>query len=104
MNKAADHAGLERALQMGAQMLEAARRQDWAVVATLQPECDALIRRSDLAVANGYVLETLPELQRQHQSLLQMAGDAREAIVGELGRQQLSHRALNAYLDLSDEV
>jgi hypothetical protein len=104
VNDTADYAGLERALQLGAQMLEAAGRRDWTVVAKLQPECDALIRRSDLTVANGHVLETLPELQRQHRSLLQMAGDARDAIVGELGRQQQSHRALNAYLDLSDEA
>jgi hypothetical protein len=98
----ADHAGLERALQLGAQMLEAARKQDWTSVAALRPECDALIRQGDLT--NDYAREALPELQRQHQGLLQMAGDARDVIVGELGRQQQAHRALNAYLDLNDEA
>lgn len=98
----ADHAGLDRALQLGAQMLDAASRRDWASVAALRPECDALIRQSDLT--DDYAREALPELQRQHQGLLQMAGDARDAVVGELGRQQQAHRALSAYLDLNDEA
>ena len=83
-------------------MLDAASRRDWTSVAALRPECDALIRQGDLT--DDYAREALPELQRQHQSLLQMAGVAREAVIDELGRQQQAHRALNAYLDLDDEA
>lgn len=101
MNKA-NHAGLDRAMQLGAQMLDAASRHDWTSVAALRPECDALIRQGDLT--DDYAREVLPELQRQHQSLLQMAGVAREAVVGELGRHQQVHRSLNAYLDLNEEA
>ena len=98
---ALEQAALERALQLGAQMLGAARAQEWSAIVDLRPEYDAVLQRGTPATeaTRGILLE----LQCQHQQLVELIGQARERIRGELEQQQRNHRALNAYLMPRDE-
>lgn len=92
---------LEQALQLGTQMLGAAREGDWKAVAGLRPEYDALLRQG--APAKDVARSTLLEVQQQHQQLVQLTARARDSIAGQLEQQRSNHRALNAYLLPCDE-
>ena len=94
--RAAGHSALEQALQVGTRMLNAALVGDWTSVADLCPAYDALLRQDHATSENAYA--TLLKLQRQHQDLLALTGQARESIAAELAQQRCNHRALNAYL------
>lgn len=89
-------ADLEHALQLGAQMLDAAREGDWKAVAGLRPEYDALLRQG--APANDVERDFLLQVQQQHQQLVELTAQARDSIARQLQQQRKNHRALNAYL------
>ncbi len=89
-------ADLEHALQLGAQMLDAAREGDWKAVAGLRPEYDALLRQG--APANDVERGFLLQVQQQHQQLVELTAQARDSIARQLQQQRKNHRALNAYL------
>ncbi|MFI4957660.1 MAG: hypothetical protein ACHP7C_00670 [Lysobacterales bacterium] len=91
-----EQAALERALQLGAQMLGAAREQDWTAVAELRPEYDAALQLG--ASATETTREFMLELQCRHQQLVELAAQARDRAGRELEQQQRNHRALSAYL------
>lgn len=93
--------GLEHALQLGNRMLGAADAGDWASVTTLQAQCDALLRHDHMA--GEATRAALLELQRQHQRVTALVGQARDVIARELGRHRHNHRALNAYLVSREE-
>lgn len=93
----ARHAELEQALQLSAQMLEAAGAGHWESVATLQAECDVMLRRDHPADdATRGILQTM---QEQHLKLLELTASARDATGQELGIHRHNHRALSAYLE-----
>ncbi|MDE2307703.1 MAG: flagellar protein FliT [Xanthomonadaceae bacterium] len=93
------HPDLERALQLGGQMLDAARAGDWPRVTALQPQCDALLRRGHAADESARI--ALLGLQSQHQMLSELVAQARDGIAREIARHAQTHRALSAYLDSS---
>lgn len=93
--------GLDHALQLSTRMLGAAGAGDWVNVASLQAECDVLLRRDH--AADEATRTVLLELQRQHQSVTALVGRARDVIAQELGRHRHNHRALNAYLVSGEE-
>lgn len=95
MNEAAD---LQAALQLSAQLLEAARAADWERVAGLQADCDEQVRRpwpAGTATRDAY-----HKVQERYAGALALVAHACDQIGRELGRLQESHRALNAYLDV----
>ncbi|MEP7186499.1 MAG: flagellar protein FliT [Rhodanobacter sp.] len=94
-------ADLEQALQLGTQMLGAAREGDWNAVAGFRPEYDALLRQG--ASAEEITRSTLLQVQQQHQQLVELTAQARDSISGQLEQQRRNHRALNAYLLPCDE-
>jgi hypothetical protein len=94
-------ADLEQALQLGTQMLGAAREGDWKAVAGFRPEYDALLRQG--ASVNEVARGTLLQVQQQHQQLVELTAHARDSIAGQLEQQRRNHRALNAYLLPCDE-
>jgi hypothetical protein len=98
---AATHADLDRALTLGTNMLASAATGDWATVATLQAECDALIRKD--RPTDEATRAALLTLQQQHGELIALAAKAREAVAVELGQHRRNHRAVSAYLVPLDE-
>jgi len=93
------HPDLDRALQLIGQMLDAARAGDWPRVTTLQPECDALLRRK--YPVDESTRKTLLGLQSRYQNLSDLVAHARDGIAREIARHAQTHRALSAYLDSS---
>jgi hypothetical protein len=98
---ASQQAALQQALQLGAQMLGAARAQEWGVIVDLRPEYDAVLQRG--TPATEATREILLELQCQHRQLVELVDQARDRVRTELEQQQRNRRALNAYLMPCDE-
>lgn len=94
-------ADLEHALQLGTQMLGAAREGDWNAVVGFRPEYDALLRQG--ASVDEVARGTLLQVQQQHQQLVELTAQARDSIAAQLEQQRRNHRALNAYLLPCDE-
>lgn len=92
-------AGLERAMRLGRQMLEAAAAGEWERVGALHPECDALLRREH--APDEATRAALQTVQQQHLELTRLAAQARAAAGSALGQHRHKHRALSAYLSTS---
>lgn len=95
----ATHAPLDQALQLGTLMLGAARQNDWTGVAGMRPDYDAAIREGASGASVSYGL--LQQIEQQHQQLVQLTAQARDAVAHELEQHRHNHRALSAYLDSS---
>ena len=95
----APHPDLQRALDLSARMLTAARAGDWAGATEHQGECDRLLRQ---ATVNAAGLMALRQLYHDQQELLGMASRARQATESDLLRQRVNHRAVSAYIKTSD--
>ena len=88
---------LQVALQLSAQMVEAAQAADWERVAGLQSICADHVHHP--WPASVQTREAFQALQEQHLSVLALAAQARDTVGQELSRQRGNHRALSAYLD-----
>lgn len=98
MNEA-PHPDLQRALALSVDMLQAARRGDWAGATALQAECDRLLRK---ATVNAAGLMALRQLQLDQRAMLELAARARGVVGESLARHHVNHRAVSAYLDTAD--
>jgi hypothetical protein len=92
----AAHAGLERALELGAAMLDAARAGAWDEVARLDPERATLLRAPFPSDPRSHAL--LADLLAQNDALAQSVGTARAGLSDALGQHAHAHRALKAYV------
>ncbi|HWU76124.1 MAG TPA: flagellar protein FliT [Rhodanobacter sp.] len=93
-----DCSPLERALQMGREMLAAAQARDWDEVASLHPAYEALLEKNSETQLTPATRDSLLQVWVQHQQLLDLTATARDAVARELDRSRHNHRALNTYL------
>lgn len=88
----------QAALQLSAQLLEAARAADWERVVGLQAACDEQVRQP--WPAGSATRDAYRTVQERYAGTLALVAQARDETGRELGRLQEGHRALNAYLDV----
>ncbi|HZX71646.1 MAG TPA: flagellar protein FliT [Rhodanobacter sp.] len=88
---------LQVALQLGAQMIEAAQAADWERVAGLQSICADHVHSA--WPASVQMRDAFQALQEQHLGVLALAAQAHERVGRELSALRGNHRALSAYLD-----
>ena len=98
MSTMVDCSPLERALQMGRQMLEAAQTRQWDEVANMHPAYEELLEQNHATSVTAASRDSLLQVWVQHQQLLDLTATAREAVAHELDRSRHNHRALNTYL------
>lgn len=91
---------LQTALQLSAQMLEAAQAADWERVAGLQAACDQHVRHPWPACMQ--TRDAFQLLRERHRDVLALAARAHEDVGRELSRLRESHRAASAYLDTGE--
>jgi hypothetical protein len=92
----AAHAALRQALDISAQMLDAADRGHWSYVAELDAERQACIRQPH--AADPYNIEALTTLREHNHRLLERAELARSGVERQLGQHKYNHRALSTYI------
>ncbi len=92
-------AGLQRALDITAQMLSAADEGQWEHVVELDAERQPLIQQHRLDPRSH---DLLVALQQHNERLLEHAATARGAVERELGQHQYNHRALSVYIASSE--
>lgn len=92
----ATHAALRQALDISAQMLDAADRGHWSQVAELDVERQACIRQPH--AADPYNIEALATLHEHNRRLLERAELARAGVERQLGQHKYNHRALSTYI------
>jgi hypothetical protein len=98
-----DCSSLERALQMGGRMLEAAQARQWDEVASMHSAYEELLEQNHATFVTPASRESLLQVWGQHQQLLDLTATARDAVARELDRSRHNHRALNTYLVLSQD-
>lgn len=91
---------LDDALALSEPMLEAARAGEWARVALLNEQCEALLSKGYPTDEEGHA--GLLSLQACYEDLRSLTSAAREKTASDLGLHRQSHRALSAYLQTSD--
>lgn len=92
---------LQVALQLSAQMLEAAQAADWERAAGLQSICAEHVRHP--WPASMQTRDAFRVLRERHLGVLALAAQAHERVGQELGRLRENHRALSAYLDTGND-
>ena len=92
----AAHAALRQALDISAQMLDAADQGHWSHVAELDAERQACIRQPH--AADRYNIEALTTLHEHNRRLLERAELARAGVERQLGQHKYNHRALSTYI------
>jgi hypothetical protein len=90
------HAPLRQALDISAQMLDAADRGHWSHVAELDAERQACIRQQH--PADPYNIAALTTLNEHNRRLLERAARARAGVERQLGQHKYNHRALSTYI------
>jgi flagellar protein FliT len=100
MHRAADVAGLQQAVQLTEQMLDAAREGDWQLATSLDSQRQPLLAAARQPDPQWH--ELLTTLHEQNQHLLTLAVGAREQVEQQLGQHRYNHRALNSYLASSN--
>ena len=93
-----DSSPLERALQMGRQMLEAAQARQWDEVTSMHSAYEELLEQNHPTSVTPASRDSLLQVWVQHQQLLDLTSTARDAVARELDRSRHNHRALNTYL------
>lgn len=94
---------LERALQIGKQMLEAAQALQWDEVTSMHSAYEELLERNLSTSVTPASRDSLLQGWVQHQQLLDLTTTARDAVAREIDRSRHNHRALNTYLVHSQE-
>ena len=92
---------LQVALQLGAQMAQAAQAADWERVAGLQSICADHVHGP--WPASVQTRDAFQALQEQYLSVMSLAAQARETVGRELSTLRDNHRALSAYLDTGSD-
>ncbi|RDS81856.1 hypothetical protein [Dyella psychrodurans] len=92
------HEGLERALEITAQMIEAARDENWSHVLELDARRQAYLQQVQAGAVGPRHRQALLALQVHNQTLLERAGLAHHAVEQQLGQHQYNHRALRTYI------
>jgi hypothetical protein len=96
MQRAVETVELQQALQLTAQMIDAAGDGDWQQVVSLDSERQPLLAAARRPDPQWH--ELLTALHQQNQQLLMIAAGAREEVEQQLGQHRYNHRALNTYI------
>lgn len=94
-------APLDAALRLSEQMLAAANASEWDSLSALHDDCDALLRKE--LPAGDTTRAQLFSIQTAYEAVRLLTESARETTASQLGLHRQNHRALNAYLQSSDE-
>lgn len=94
-------ASLQRALEITADMIDAATSGNWMHVVELDVERQACLEQAQTGATGLQHRAILLALKAHNQTLMEHANLARETIEQQLGQHQYNHRALRTYINSS---
>lgn len=100
MNDAAQD-GLQRALAITVQMIDAAMFDNWERVAELDVERQVCLQQAQQGTTGPQHRDTLLALQAHNRALLERAQRVHDAVEQQLSQHQYNHRALRTYITSS---
>jgi hypothetical protein len=100
MSEAA-HAGLQRALQITIEMLDAAAGNNWDRVIQLDAERQNQLRKRAAGPLGDQDRQLIATMRRHNQMLVAQADLARSALKQQLDQHQYKHHALRTYISSS---
>jgi hypothetical protein len=92
------HLGLQRALEITAEMIDAAQGDNWPHVLELDARRQVCLVQARAGALGPEHRQALLSLQVHNQVLLERASLAHQAVEQQIGRHQYNHRALRTYI------